>query len=343
MVVFAFHKPLNVTTEMGTAATHGREGRNLVLNDWVAPLQQRYPVARRIVQVGRLDKHTSGLLLLTDDGTLNERVLRPGILSKVYEAKIKLSAPKCVTHEQIQQLRNGVHLADGFAQAEEAELIESWDEAPPAHARQMYGIGKRKQGGVLHPRRGRRKETLRTGGIDVAGASVEGAAAPEAVEDVVAEVAADIAPDDAASATAECPLPMRHVAVVRLTINSGRNRIVRRLLAAVGLPVFMLRRVCIGPLHIDELGAELEQPGGLRELTPTQERELRTACGLGEMAPVHGSALAPASAPAALGLMPECEPAQADAFSGATKPEGASALEEEGAGVAGASLLTSDV
>ena len=50
-----------------------------------------------------------------------------------------------------------------------------------------------------------------------------------------------------------------------------------------------------------------------------------------------------ASAPAALGLMPECEPAQADAFSGATKPEGASALEEEGAGVAGASLLTSDV
>ena len=70
-------------------------------------------------------------------------------------------------------------------------------------------------------------------GIDVAGASVEGAAAPEAVEDVVAEVAADIAPDDAASATAECPLPMRHVAVVRLTINSGRNRIVRRLLAVL--------------------------------------------------------------------------------------------------------------
>ena len=92
-----------------------------------------------------------------------------------------------------------------------------------------------------------------------------------------------------------------------------------------------------------QLGLQLEQPGGLRELTPTQERELRTACGLGEMAPVHGSALAPASAPAALGLMPECEPAQADAFSGATKPEGASALEEEGAGVAGASLLTSDV
>lgn len=38
--------------------------------------------------------------------------------------------------------------------------------------------------------------------------------------------------------------------VLRLSIAIGRNRVVRRLLAAAGLPVFELRRVQFGPLHL---------------------------------------------------------------------------------------------
>lgn len=40
---------------------------------------------------------------------------------------------------------------------------------------------------------------------------------------------------------------------VLLTIRMGRNRIVRRTLAAVGLPVIRLTRVAIGNLHLDQL------------------------------------------------------------------------------------------
>ena len=133
MGVYAFYKPVNVTTEMGTPATCGVDGRKKVLNDWILPLQQAQgeslkqsqqpqepveqppdellvesttvPMAaewRRIAQVGRLDKHTSGLLLLTDDGILNERVCRPGIITKFYEAIVKVAAPAHVTDAHVQ-------------------------------------------------------------------------------------------------------------------------------------------------------------------------------------------------------------------------------------------------
>ena len=43
--------------------------------------------------------------------------------------------------------------------------------------------------------------------------------------------------------------------VVRVAVNFGRNRVVRRLLASAGLPVFKLRRVQIGPFHLERAGA----------------------------------------------------------------------------------------
>jgi 23S rRNA pseudouridine2605 synthase len=50
--------------------------------------------------------------------------------------------------------------------------------------------------------------------------------------------------------------------IVELTIHEGRNRIVRRLLDAVGHPVRRLTRTAIGPVVLRGL-----KPGGLRELT----------------------------------------------------------------------------
>jgi 23S rRNA pseudouridine2605 synthase len=50
--------------------------------------------------------------------------------------------------------------------------------------------------------------------------------------------------------------------ILELVIHEGRNRIVRRLLDAVGHPVRQLTRTAIGPVRLGSLGV-----GQLRELT----------------------------------------------------------------------------
>ena len=59
--------------------------------------------------------------------------------------------------------------------------------------------------------------------------------------------------------------------LVELTLHSGRNRIVRRMLAAVGHPVFELVRRQFGPLHLGTLPV-----GRARELTKVERGDLLT-------------------------------------------------------------------
>lgn len=59
--------------------------------------------------------------------------------------------------------------------------------------------------------------------------------------------------------------------LVELTLHSGRNRIVRRMLAAVGHPVVELVRRQFGPLHLGTLPA-----GSARELTKVERGALLT-------------------------------------------------------------------
>lgn len=68
------------------------------------------PLRTRGVQpVGRLDEDTTGLLLLTDDGTLIHRLTSPKHhVPKVYEATAKHE----ITPEQVQRLLDGVVLDD---------------------------------------------------------------------------------------------------------------------------------------------------------------------------------------------------------------------------------------
>lgn len=73
--------------------------------------------------VGRLDLDTSGLLLLTNDNQLAERVTNPDShLPKTYLVK----ASKVLSDEQLQRLRDGVTLSDGLTrQAGVARLRDS--------------------------------------------------------------------------------------------------------------------------------------------------------------------------------------------------------------------------
>jgi pseudouridine synthase len=60
--------------------------------------------------VGRLDLDTSGLLLMTNDNQLAERVTNPeSHVPKTYLVKASIR----LTDEQLQQLRDGIDLADG--------------------------------------------------------------------------------------------------------------------------------------------------------------------------------------------------------------------------------------
>ena len=59
--------------------------------------------------------------------------------------------------------------------------------------------------------------------------------------------------------------------LVELTLHSGRNRIVRRMMASVGHPVIELVRRQFGPLHLGTLPA-----GRARELTTMERGALLT-------------------------------------------------------------------
>lgn len=76
--------------------------------------------------VGRLDKDTVGLLLLTNDGELNHRLISPKWkVDKIYYAKID----KKVTEEDIKKFKNGITLDDGYVCKEaKLEILESTED-----------------------------------------------------------------------------------------------------------------------------------------------------------------------------------------------------------------------
>ena len=70
----------------------------------------RDPKQKTVFPVGRLDKDTSGLLLLTDDGDFAHRVISPKSgVRKVYEAHVEGK----LTPEDVQKFADGIQLKDG--------------------------------------------------------------------------------------------------------------------------------------------------------------------------------------------------------------------------------------
>ena len=69
------------------------------------------PSERRLYPVGRLDADTSGLILLTNDGELAERLSHPRYeVEKVYRARV---TPAPVPEGALKRLREGIALDDG--------------------------------------------------------------------------------------------------------------------------------------------------------------------------------------------------------------------------------------
>lgn len=80
----------------------------------------------RLFAVGRLDYDAEGLLLLTNDGPLANRLQHPRYgVSKTYEVKVKGHPDEQVLH----RLRTGVALAEGVTAPAEVKLMRSLPQA----------------------------------------------------------------------------------------------------------------------------------------------------------------------------------------------------------------------
>lgn len=98
-VYYLFYKPRGVVTTL-----HDPEGRRC-LKDFVGKLGER------VFPVGRLDYNTEGLLLLTNDGDLAQRLIHPSHeINKTYVVRV----PGIVPENKFDKLRLGVELEDGI-------------------------------------------------------------------------------------------------------------------------------------------------------------------------------------------------------------------------------------
>ncbi|MFD2371819.1 pseudouridine synthase [Brevibacillus sp. GCM10020057] len=79
-------------------------------------------VKERVYPVGRLDYDTSGLLLLTNDGDLANRLAHPSYeIDKVYRAWVR-GVP---SQDKVKMLATGIRLEDGMTAPGEARLLKA--------------------------------------------------------------------------------------------------------------------------------------------------------------------------------------------------------------------------
>lgn len=76
----------------------------------------------RVYPIGRLDRNTTGLLLLTNDGDLAQRLAHPSFgAKKIYEVELD----KPVTAQHLQDIANGIELEDGMAMVDGIEYAHA--------------------------------------------------------------------------------------------------------------------------------------------------------------------------------------------------------------------------
>ena len=78
----------------------------------------------RIYPVGRLDRNTTGVLLLTNDGDLASKLTHPQyVKKKIYQVWVD----KAITEEHMQQIADGIELEDGPIHADAISYVSPTD------------------------------------------------------------------------------------------------------------------------------------------------------------------------------------------------------------------------
>ena len=112
-VYVLLNKPKDCVT-----TTDDPEGRRTVM-DIVANASQE-----RIYPVGRLDRNTTGILLLTNDGDMAEKLMHPKYeVRKIYHVFLD----KPVAEEDLDKLVKGIELEDGPINADEVSYVDGRD------------------------------------------------------------------------------------------------------------------------------------------------------------------------------------------------------------------------
>ncbi|MFC9335310.1 pseudouridine synthase [Arthrobacter sp. NPDC057009] len=111
LVYMVFNKPKGVVSTM-----EDPEGRPCI-SDYIRNNQ-----GERLFHVGRLDVATEGLLLLTNDGELANRLTHPSYeVPKTYLVQVRGPFPQGIGA----QLKEGIELEDGFASVDSFRLVDS--------------------------------------------------------------------------------------------------------------------------------------------------------------------------------------------------------------------------
>ena len=82
--------------------------------------------SERVYPVGRLDRNTTGVILLTNDGELASKLTHPKYLKKKVYA---VTLDKNVTKDDINKIMNGITLEDGEIKADDIAYIDPDDKA----------------------------------------------------------------------------------------------------------------------------------------------------------------------------------------------------------------------
>ncbi|QCU90307.1 rRNA large subunit pseudouridine synthase E [Thiomicrorhabdus sediminis] len=124
--VLLFNKPFNVLCQFTDEAQFKNERETLA--DYID--QPGFYAA------GRLDRDSEGLLLLTDDGKLQQQIANPNNKqAKTYLVQVEGAIDK----KAIQQLSKGVELKDGLTRPAKARIVNEprwlWERNPPIRQR----------------------------------------------------------------------------------------------------------------------------------------------------------------------------------------------------------------
>lgn len=99
------------------STTDDQKGRQTVMD--VVGVPEENPSG--LFPVGRLDRNTTGVLMITNDGDLAHRLMHPRYeIPKIYYVRTK----KTVKPHQIDELRRGVELDDGPAAADQVAYLD---------------------------------------------------------------------------------------------------------------------------------------------------------------------------------------------------------------------------
>ncbi len=125
-----FNKPFGVLSQFTDSNTEmsANKSTRQTLKDYID--------IPNIYAAGRLDKDSEGLLLLTDDGKLQQRIADPKFKwTKHYWAQVEGE----VSEESLQTLRDGIRLKDGMSLPAKVRRIKEpenlWQRNPPIRVR----------------------------------------------------------------------------------------------------------------------------------------------------------------------------------------------------------------